>query len=270
MKAIRWSDNDRYWGPFTYSGSDYKKVALVLGSGTQEHPKCRLRISVWRYTLIAALPQIIKPWKQWVDTSHYEWSKGEGGYWDEHQREYGFSYWDGFLQVFLGARTHDSSTTQSWSKHLPWTQWRHVRHSLYDVNGKHYATLPDLRLGYKEWEERQKIEDSCPSAKFAFTDYDGQKITATTVIDEREWRFGTGYFKWLSAFRKPKIRRSLNLKFSSEVGPDKGSWKGGTVGHSIDMLPDELHEAAFRRYCEQEHRSKSRKFRIQFVGATND
>jgi hypothetical protein len=33
-------------------------------------------------------------------------------------------------------------------------------------------------------------------------------------------------------------------------GP-KGSWKGGTVGHSIAMLPGELHGAAFARYCEQ-------------------
>ena len=41
--------------------------------------------------------------------------------------------------------------------------------------------------------------------------------------------------------------------------------KGGTVGHSIDMLPGELHEAAFRRYCEKEHRAKGRRYRIKFL-----
>ena len=34
-----------------------------------------------------------------------------------------------------------------------------------------------------------------------------------------------------------------------ETGSKKGSWKGGTIGHGIDMLPGELHEGAFRRYC---------------------
>ena len=29
------------------------------------------------------------------------------------------------------------------------------------------------------------------------------------------------------------------------------TWMGGAIGHSIDMLPGELHEAAFRRYCDQ-------------------
>lgn len=51
-------------------------------------------------------------------------------------------------------------------------------------------------------------------------------------------------------------------------GPEKGSWKGGTIGHSIEMLPDELHEAAFRRYCDQDHRAKGRSYRIRFIGPT--
>lgn len=45
------------------------------------------------------------------------------------------------------------------------------------------------------------------------------------------------------------LRRSLDIRFSGETGHRKGSWKGGTVGHSINMLPGELHEAAFHRYC---------------------
>ena len=91
------------------------------------------------------------------------------------------------------------------------------------------------------------------------------RISMTTKIEEREWRFGTGYFKWMSLFRPAKISRSLKLDFSDEVGPEKGSWKGGTVGHSIDMLPGELHEEAFRRYCSEDHRSKYRKLKLRFV-----
>ena len=98
-------------------------------------------------------------------------------------------------------------------------------------------------------------------------DSDGSLVVASTHIEEREWRLGTGLFRWLSWFVKPKIRRSLSIEFSSEVGPEKGSWKGGLMGTGIDMLPGELHEAAFRRYCAQEHRSKYGRYRLTFVGA---
>lgn len=273
MKAIRWSDNDNYFGPFTYCNSDYKRIAFVLGSGNDEYPRCRLRMQVWRYTLIIALPPVIKPWREKV-TAH-SWDEatvkrlGRNWYWNVHEREYGFSYRDGFLQVFHGRQTFDSSTTQSWCKHLPWTQWRHVRHSLYGLNGEHYWTFPHRRhfLGNDQWQKDKAIEDGCPVRKFEFEDYDGMRIIATTKIEEREWHFGEGWFKWLSIFRKPKISRSLDLQFSEEVGPEKGSWKGGTIGHSIEMLPGELHEAAFRRYCEKEHRAKSRQYKIKYIGA---
>lgn len=36
------------------------------------------------------------------------------------------------------------------------------------------------------------------------------------------------------------------------------------------MLPGELHEAAFRRYCDQEHSSKYSRYRITYVGPAVD
>lgn len=249
----RWSDNDRYFGPFTYSRSDrgWRPLAIVLGSGHDDYAVCTLRISGFGHTFIAALPAIIKPWRVWVDISRHAWSSPNGGYWDQHVRQFGFSCSDGFLQVFLGPQTHDSSTTRSWSKFLPWTQWRHVRYSLYDANGEHYWTEPkrDKAAGFGWLDESRKAQEACPSRRFMFRDYDGEVLTVTAQIDEREWRFGEGHFKWLSLFRRPKICRSLDLKFSGETGRRKGSWKGGTIGHSVEMLHGELHESAFRRYC---------------------
>jgi hypothetical protein len=115
------------------------------------------------------------------------------------------------------------------------------------MDGDLFAHVPD-----RDWDARRKLETACPAPRFDFLDFDGERITATTRIEEREWRLGEGRFKWLSIFRRPKVCRSLDLQFSSEVGRRKGSWKGGTIGHSIDMLPGELHEAAFRRYCAKE------------------
>ena len=58
--------------------------------------------------------------------------------------------------------------------------------------------------------------------------------------------------------------RPVNGSSAGPGGCAGGS--GGTLGHGIEMQADEAPEAAFRRYCEQEHRSKYRPFRITFVG----
>lgn len=281
MRALRWGDHDRYFGPFTWSWSAaYPHWSVTLGSrcdgdGDSWNGGSALHVHFGRATFIASLPGIIRPWRR---KRYPGWDAetvnrlGRDWYWEIDHRKYGFSYSDGFLSIYYGrtgGACADSSIEQRWGYFLPWTQWRHVRHSLYDLSGKHFRTDSKASVslcdpaGWKAW---RAIEKSCPRADFAFEDYDGKRLTASTRIEEREWHFGVGWFKWLSWFRRPKISRSLNLEFSDEVGPEKGSWKGGTIGHSIEMLPGELHEAAFRRYCEQEHRAKGRRYRIKFLG----
>lgn len=258
----RWGDNDYYFGPLTYArdGRHYRPFALILASGCEEYPGVSFRVSGFGHTVILALPQwTLSPYRNKVYPTSWDAATidrlGRNWYWQIDRREYGFSLSDGHLNVSLGRQTMDSSTEQRWGYFLPWTQWRHVRHSFYDLAGEHVATLPDTGKPYlgnlNRWERERAIADATPAVAFEFDDFDGERIVATTKIEEREWRFGTGYFKWLSLFRKPKISRSLDLRFSSEVGRRKGSWKGGTVGHSIEMLPGELHESAFRRYCAQ-------------------
>ena len=286
MRASRWSDNDRNFGPFTFSwagSKGYRPFAIILkswGSGDDDSGPATLRVSLVWCTFIIQLPPILYPQRHKVYPENWGADVvarlGRNWYWDIQVREYGFSYSDGFLQINYGICPCDSTRDQMWSKHLPWTQWRHVRHSFYGLSAEHLYDEPQGplgKLGGDEWRERwnarQALEDAIPTAVFAFKDFDGEEMTATTKIDEREWRFGTGWFKWLSLFRKPRIRRSLDITFSGETGPEKGSWKGGTIGTGIDMLPGELHEAAFRRYCEEDHRSKYRKYRIEFMGCAS-
>lgn len=263
MRAQRYADNDHHKGPFTYGKTDRNAWQIVLDSGRGGYDgKCHLRLTTSRYYLLIDLPQIIKP------------GRPPGDY-EDHPREYGFSLstdsgghagvW--FFQFFYGLQTWSSATTQSWSCFVPWTDWRHVRRSLYDLEGKHfYSEMEADRKRGHQWGAMQAVVKACPQAVFEFDDYDGKRIQARTRMEEREWRFGTKWCKWLSLFRKPMIRRSLDIDFSEEVGPEKGSWKGGTTGHGIEMLPGEDHEAAFRRYCEQEQHSKYRNFKITYVG----
>ena len=278
----RLTEHDRHFGPLTWGRTHWTKTRFsldYLSSGGGEHgesPK-------WNSIVLYALGWIVRLWMPNLigphRIRHYpkDWDaetvKRLGrNYYDEcFTREYGFSIFDGLFTIHYGAQTFDSSTTKSWSKFISWTQWRHVRYSLFTPQGHLYWTQydRDQKRGLGMYDEQHKQKDACPKVHFEFDDYDGKRIMATCHIEEREWRFGVGWFKWLSLFRKPRIRRDLELQFSEEVGPEKGSWKGGTVGHGTEMLPGESCEAAFRRYCEQKHRSKYRDFQIQFVGATN-
>ncbi|MDX0250281.1 hypothetical protein GOC31_16355 [Sinorhizobium meliloti] len=257
MYARRWGDNDRHLGPILFARDrSYKHLALLISSGHDEDAGCRLRFSCYGFTIIVGLPQIIKPHVSWVDLSNHEWATpgrdGRKGYTQIDEREYGFSVHEGHLSVSLGRKTNDSSTEQRWGCFLPWTQWRFVRQSRYDLEGKPFWTeqaADRLGKGIDTYRASREAKERCPSASFEFEDFDGERLQAKTTIDEAEWKFGEGCFKWLSLFRRAKVRRSLDIEFSGETGQRKGSWKGGTIGHSIEMLPGELHEAAFRRYC---------------------
>lgn len=267
-RNYRWSDNDHNFGPFIHAKEKYRSLAAVLDSGDgDEYAGCRFRLSGFGHTLIVLLPPIIRPWRRRVVAASWDAATvarmGRNWYFDSHSREYGLSYSNGgsdngggFLQVFLGRQTGDSSTTQSWSCFTPWNNWRHVRTSYYGLQGEHYWTEPktNWRLSSKEEHARAcrdewAMKEQCPTVAFAFDDFDGERLKATTRIEEREWKLGDKWCKWISLFRKPKIRREMHIGFSGETGRRKGSWKGGTTGHGIEMLPGELHESAFKRYC---------------------
>jgi hypothetical protein len=274
MKNRRWDGKkDRHLWPFTFSGrSEYRRFGIMLDSGAQEGGEgdCHIRLSAFGYTLICELPPLVPHYRvrhvaQWDAATVAR--MGRDWYDEVFPREYGFHFTDGWrdLHVHFGPQTFDSRTTKSKVFFLPWRSWRHVRRSLYGADGRHFWTEMDRKPG-NDWAAREAVQNACPKVKFEFEDYDGRRLVATTHIEEREWLFGEGWFKWLSLFRRPKIRRSLSLEFSGETGREKGSWKGGTVGTGIDMLPGELHEAAFRRYYEQDHRSKSGPYRVKYIG----
>ncbi len=263
----RWSgDKDNHFGPITWCFPDYWHLGVMLDSGGNDEGGngCHVRFYLGRLTVIAELPNWLPDFRiKHIATS---WDAatiarlGRNYYYETFPREYGFSFdREGSLHTHFGPQTHDSTTTRGRVYFLPWANWRFIGQKWFGLKGELLREVAPRSDGDYEFEQ------SMPKARFEFDDFDGKRIVAATHIEEREWRFGAGWFKWLSLFRKPKIRRSLSINFSEEVGPEKGSWKGGTCGHSIEMLPGELHEAAFRRYCDQEHRSKYRAFKIRFV-----
>lgn len=249
MIRRRWSDNDRHFWPFTYAHDICRRFGAVLSSGDEESPGCCLRLHIARHTLIIEMPPILWPRKVKVTAPSCDAATvarlGRDWYFDVTEREFGATFLDDAVHLHFGAQTNDSLTHRSKVLFVPWLNWRHVRHSIYGLHGEHVRT----EQKGESWETGYEARKACPTASFDFDDFDGERISVRTHIEEREWRRGTGSFKWLSLFCRPRIHRSLDLAFSKETGERKGSWKGGTISHSIEMLPGELHESAFRRYC---------------------
>ena len=270
----RLTDNDSTLGPLTWGKSDWNPLRVVFSTGDGDDPINHLTFYAFGYVVRLDLPTKFSPQRKWVDTSHYSWSTDpNSGYWQVDRKDYGFSLSDGFLQIFHGASTFDSLTDKSWATHLPWTQWRHIRYSMYKPNGDHYYTEWERPRGFKyrdDWHAIYELRKQCPATKFQIEDSDGQLIEVKTTIEEREYKFGESWFKWLSLFRKPRLYRKLDIEFASEVGRDKGSYKGGLMGTGIELLPNETPDDAFRRYCEKEHSSKNGKYKIKFVGKVVD
>lgn len=267
----RLTDNDRNFGPFTLARWN-KRFAIMISSGDEEDGPCinTLMLNGFGWALRIRLPKVIQPWRIRHE-AHWDEETinrlGRNHYFVTHEREFGFALSDmgngyDFLQVHFGAQTMDSDTTMDWCKHLPWKQWACVRSSIYNPDGSHFATKEKGKFF-----EFMRIKEACPASYFGFEDFDGDMIVATCIIEEMEWHRGEGWFRWLKWFWPAKIRRSLDLRFSAEVGPEKGSWKGGTIGHGIEMLKGETPRTAFERYCAKEHDARhGRKFRLRFIG----
>lgn len=87
---------------------------------------------------------------------------------------------------------------------------------------------------------------------YDFTDaYDGEVIPCKFWVEEMEWR--PKWLKWTKRFAK--TQRYIEVEFSKEMGSKKGTWKGGTVGVTYDLLPDEHPTHCIRR-MEKEYKQK--------------
>jgi hypothetical protein len=217
---------------------------------------CQLRIWTPKVLLDIRLPNwIVTPHTKRVypPTWGYDTVVRLGRNWYDlyTPREYGVWYADKFLMVMYGIQSHDSSTEQNKGWFIPWLDTRHVRHTFYDENHNKICDAPEwgFKFGDNSWDNYQAVVDSLPKTTLSFKDYDGELVEVKCYIEEREWRYGTGWFKWLGTIRKPLIQRTVNLQFSKEMGRRKGTWKGGTLGHGCVINPGESIYEAFLQYA---------------------
>lgn len=247
-------------------------IEISTGFGDHDNRYNTLHIKFMKHSLWFQIPQFIKPKKVWMDMSDrgFVTDMEPKGYWNYIRRDYGIFTFDGSLHIHYGiqpgcwSKNDPENSDHTFVWFIPWRNRRFIRKSYYDViSQKHLKTFYESdrikarKDGFSSWEEEHKYEDSYKHMVATFNDFDGEEIKAKCRIEEMEWRWGTGYFKWLSWFTKPFIRRTLRINFDKETGYEKGSWKGGTIGHGIDMMPGESAQSAFNRYAAETDRYRN-------------
>ena len=244
----------------SYYKSIYSQLSFGIRTGDEDFDKpCNeLYLTVYKWSWSFRLPNLIKPRTKWIDLSKAPWAQNNPeprGYTEIISKNYGFTIYDNTLFLYYGIQPgcrisndrKNSDHTFVWF--FPWTQTRHIRHDLYYPDGTFFANVENEKTLNSDWFKRsEELTRAVPKIRFQFCDFDGEVIEAECYISEREWHHGIGWFKWLSLFRKPIISRCLEISFNKEVGYEKGSWKGGAVGHSIELRPNELPYYAFYRY----------------------
>jgi hypothetical protein len=228
-----------------------------------ERKYCQLHIRLGTQSWWWKIPELFNPKKEWVDTSQYSWSTKNGGYWNYIPKQYGFHIQDEYIHVNYGIQPGCwSSTDKINSDHtklfpIPWKEKTYIHEACFTPNWELWDLVKPEKSGRLNFDRLELARNEVPKIKFKFNDFDGEEIIATCHISERRYEYGSGWFKWLGYFVNPLISRTLEIEFDEEVGYEKGSWKGGILGHSIDIEYGESPLEAFKRYGSAEDRYKN-------------
>jgi len=130
-----------------------------------------------------------------------------------------------------GLTYHNNSLMFYWNKkckvwNLPFFSYDWIRTSLLLSNGTWEHESKGNRKDFynKEWTDKQ-WEITIPY-KHTTSSEGHIDVDVKCHITEREWR--RKWFKWTKT--SAKISRTVAVEFSDEVGPRRGSWKGGVLG----------------------------------------
>lgn len=254
----KFTDNDKTYGPLTIGKTDWGAYRVVYSSGyDDDYPNERhntLTVHLGKYFIgRLKLPYILRPFKKKTkytfNPDTYFNRKGKDWYYSIYNREYGFSLSDGHLMVYYGPQTTSSNFSYSFSYLVPWLNYRLTKHHLLDDKG--LVFWENLRLednNSYNYELLDKIS-ICPKHTFMLEDYDGTEVLCKVYSDYKEFKLGTGNFKWVSKLTKPLKVRTLHMEFDKGIGRRKETWKGGCLSTSVIIHDCETKEDAFVRYC---------------------
>lgn len=188
-----------------------------------------------------------------IEPKQISWSKYE-------EREYGISIvkeegyfhltWDYCSNLMDNITGHKSKSIWLW---FFWKQCNRTKQELLNLDGSLYKDITDVKDtdAIDRYDLIKSYEKTQPYFEFKILDYDKEEVAVIARLERNTYSYGRGKFtRWLMKFfKKPIVSTYLELEFLKEIGPRKGSWKGGTTGHSVRLLENDNAVTAFKRYC---------------------
>lgn len=155
------------------------------------------------------------------------------------ERSWGFYFMDRRNFVFRWGKGY-------YSFDLPFISLVFVKHEIMSLDRKRVVYLVQPGLKDFDLEETAKRENSADfSYRYELLNGKTQDVNATVVVE----RF-TRRWKWTPL---KQVQDSIWVSFSEEVGPERGSWKGGVTGCGWTMERGETVVQCLRR-MERERR----------------
>lgn len=148
--------------------------------------------------------------------------------------EYGFSFTDHGLHLNWGYKVKILE--------YPWAPtWTRTSVLLADGTWAHDTRKTKKDFWKDEW-QAAKWSETHPYI-YQMKNGTTQERTARITVEEREWR--PKWFTWCPLLKR--VRKSISVDFSDEVGERTGSWKGGTVGCGYELKENESPIECLRR-----------------------
>lgn len=156
---------------------------------------------------------------------------------------YGFAIHNDTFWMYKGGDYENGLChNQWWTWDLPFFSYTFDGHWIQNKNREWVQMENRYRDGFPDAYEFRKSGAYVEVLPYTYFLKNGkiQIRTATCTIEKRKW-----HRKWFPFFTKHS--QVIDIEFNDEVGERSGSWKGGTIGCSYEMLPDDTIATCLRR-----------------------
>lgn len=148
---------------------------------------------------------------------------------------YGFAVHNDTFWIYKGGDYKDGQCQEQWiSWYLPFFSYTFDGHWIQDKN-RQWIKMGSGKLGDGvfscDFREESAYSETHP---YTYTLKNGtvQNRIATCTVERRKW-----HRKWFPFLTME--RQVIDIEFNDEVGERSGTWKGGTLGCSYKLKPDE-------------------------------
>lgn len=148
---------------------------------------------------------------------------------------YGFAVHNDTFWIYKGGDYEDGQCQNQWiSWYLPFFSYEFDGHWIYNKKAEWVQMRFKHKDGRPDSYEFRKTDALNYVYPYTYKLKNGtvQERLATCTIERRKW-----HRKWFPFLTKEST--VIDIEFNDEVGERSGTWKGGTIGCSYELNPDE-------------------------------